>query len=605
MPGFFAEEFLSEVLARNDIVDVVGEYVQLRRKGDRYWGLCPFHGEKTPSFSVKQDKQFYYCFGCHAAGNAFQFVQNIEKCDFPEAVEHLAQRAGMELPARQSGGDSRQREELRTTLYEIGRAAGRFYHEKLYTREGFVGLEYLQRRGLTERIIKRFGLGFAPNNHDEALRFLEAQGFSREHLKLFAVAGEKEGRWYDYFRNRIMFPIIDRRGRVIGFGGRVMDDSQPKYLNSPETPVFNKRQNLFGLNLVGQLRSLERLVIVEGYMDVISMHQAGVPYTVASLGTALTEEQARLMKRYCTEVFIAYDGDSAGQKATMRSLDILRDAGLSVRVLQFPDGMDPDDYAKRFGLAGLEELMDKAPQAVDYKLRSIAAGHDLRNEEGRRRYVAEACREVLSKLTSPVEMDIYVKRVSREAGVSEMAIYEEAGLERSARKAAEYSARGSRNTNAVTDGPSQILENEPRSQPRDNARRDAECYLLRLAMEEDTWARKLAENWTIETFRQERQELARLVLSGQAVAIPTTELMSRLPDGEQGELARILLLNLPEPENRAQLYADCAATLRDRERAEELERLREELQQPGLTDEEKTTLKQRLQELLLRQRNRY
>ena len=508
MAGFFAEEFLTDVLARNDIVDVIGEYVQLKRKGQSHWGLCPFHGEKTPSFSVTQDKQFYYCFGCHAGGNAFQFIQNIEKCDFGEAVELLAGRAGLQMPEKQNEANSREKEELRTVLYEIGRAAARFYHDKLYSREGLKALEYLQNRGLTERIIKRFGLGYAPDNRDEAIRFLEAQGFSREHLKTFAVAGEKEGRWYDYFRNRVMYPIIDRRGRIIGFGGRVMDDSQPKYLNSPETPVFNKRLNLFGLNLVQQIRNIERLIIVEGYMDVISMHQAGLPYTVASLGTALTEEQARLMRRYAEEVFIAYDGDSAGQKATLRSLDILKDAGLTVKVIAFPDGLDPDDYAKRFGLTGIEELMDKASPLIDYKLKTIAAECDLGSEEGRRRYVSQSCREVLSKITSPVELDIYVKRLSRESGVSEMAIYEESGIERSALKAAEYSAKNSRYTNAVMDGPSRMLEIRHMEGKRDNACRDAESYLLLLAMTSMKYAAEVPEYVDAESFEEERRELA-------------------------------------------------------------------------------------------------
>ena len=600
MAGFFAEEFLTDVLARIDIVDVIGEYVQLRRKGQSWWGLCPFHGEKTPSFSVTQDKQFYYCFGCHAGGNAFQFIQNIEKCDFSEAVEVLAKRAGLEMPERKSDGDSREREELRTVLYEIGRAAARFYHDKLYSREGLKALEYLQSRGLTERVIKRFGLGYAPDNRDEAIRHLEAQGFSREHLKTFAVAGEKEGRWYDYFRERVMFPIIDRRGRVIGFGGRVMDGSQPKYLNSPETPVFNKRLNLFGMNLVQQIRNLERLVIVEGYMDVISMHQAGLPYTVASLGTALTEEQARLMRRYASEVFIAYDGDSAGQKATLRSLDILRDAGLTVKVIEFPDGLDPDDYARQFSLAGLEDLMDKALPLVDYRLRTLAAGCDMATEEGRRRYVAESCREVLAKLTSPVELDIYVKRLSRESGVSEMAIYEEAGIERSAMKAAEYSAKRSRNTNAVLDGPSRLLEHRPAEGRKDNALRDAESYLLLLAMTDAAYAAALTRGNAVEDFGEERAELASAVFDGRAKSAGAAGFMNLLSPQGQAELARILLLTLPETEDRDKLFTDCRKKLEACKDARRMDALRQELKQPGLDDTQRAAKLTELNSLLKR-----
>ncbi len=595
MAGFFPEDFLTEVLARNDIVDVIGEYVQLRRKGQSYWGLCPFHGEKTPSFSVSQDKQFYYCFGCHAGGNAFQFVQNLEKCDFSEAVETLAQRANMPLPERRNDAEHREREEMRTKLYEIGRAAGRFYHDKLYSREGLRALEYLRNRGVTERIIKRFGLGYAPEHGDECVRFLEAQGFSREHLKLFAVAGEKEGRWYDYFRNRVMYPIIDRRDRVIGFGGRVMDDSQPKYLNSPETPVFNKRHNLFGLNLVQKVRNLQRLVVVEGYMDVISLHQADLPYAVASLGTALTEEQARLIKRYCDEVYIAYDGDSAGQKATTRGLDILKDAGLRVKVIEFPDNLDPDDYARKFGRVGVEELMERAVSLVDYKLKTIAAGCDLTTEDGRRQYVAQSCREVLSKITSPVEMDILVQRLSRETGVSATAIVEEAGLERAAARAA-YSAKGGRNTNAVVDGPSRTLDHRPATPADNNAIVEAERTLLLLALNDPAHAASLTECLDIDSLEGPRQGIARAILEGRARNTGAAELMNTLPPDEQSELARILLTNLDE-QNRETQALDCKKALQQRRMRRQIDAIKAEILQPGLTSEEKFRKMQELSTL--------
>ena len=586
MAGFFPEEFLSEVLARNDIVDVIGEYVQLRRRGQSYWGLCPFHGEKTPSFSVSQDKQFYYCFGCHAGGNAFQFLQNLDKCDFSEAVETLARRANLPMPERKNDADHREREELRTRLYEIGRAAGRFYHDKLYSREGLKALEYLQRRGVTERIIKRFGLGYAPEHGDECVRFLEAQGFSREHLKLFAVAGEKDGRWYDYFRNRVMYPIIDRRDRVIGFGGRVMDDSQPKYLNSPETPVFNKRLNLFGLNLVQKIRNLQRLVIVEGYMDVIGLHQADLPYAVASLGTALTEDQARLIKRYCDEVYIAYDGDSAGQKATARGLDILKEAGLRVQVIEFPDKMDPDDYARKFGRVGVEELMDKAITLIDYKLKAIANGCDLATEEGRRQYVTRSSREVLAQIDSPVEMDILVKRLSRETGVSAMAIQEEAGLERAAARASAYSAKGGRNTNAVVDGPSRVLEIRPSVNTDDNAAAEAERTLLLLALQDPAHAENLVQSLDLDELEGPRRGIAQAIFEGRARNAGAAELMNTLAQEEQSELARILLTNLDEQNREAQAQ-DCMKALRQRRMRRRIDALKNEIVQPGLPSEEK------------------
>jgi DNA primase len=317
-----------------------------------------------------------------------------------------------------------------------------------------------------------------------------------------------------------------------------MDGSQPKYLNSPETPVFNKRLNLFGLNLVQKIRNIERLLIVEGYMDVISLHQADLPYAVASLGTALTDDQARLLKRYCSEVYIAYDGDSAGQKATARGLDILKEAGLRVKVVEFPDNLDPDDYARKFGRVGVEELMDQAASLIDYKLKSIAAQCSLSTEDGRRRYVTESCRDVLAKIISPVELDIYVKRLNRETGVSETAILEEASLERSAAKAAGYSAKGVRNTNAVVDGPSRMLEYRPAESRKDNALPEAERTLLMLALSDAKYADKLPECVDLIDFSMERGNIARLLYEGKIRNSNAAAIMNQLEANEQSELAK-------------------------------------------------------------------
>ncbi|MGI6239234.1 MAG: DNA primase, partial [Christensenellales bacterium] len=352
MAGWFADTWLEELRSRISIEETIGEHVRLKQRGKRYWGLCPFHNEKTPSFSVDSESQLYYCFGCHKGGTVFNFVMDIEHMEFPDAVKYLAERAHMPLPenagasaSRYSGGD-------REKLYEANVAAARYYHDLLWTEAGAGALNYLYTRGLTDADIRRFGLGASPAGWDDLTRELEGGGIPRETLTAAGLTVERDGRAFDMFRGRVIFPIISPQGRVLGFGGRAMGDAQPKYLNTPDTPVFNKRNGLYALNFAKTERGLGRLVLVEGYMDVVSLRRHGVPGVVATLGTALTEEQCRLMKRYAGEVWISYDGDAAGRRAALRALDILDAADVGARVIDYPAGMDPDDYIKEHGRAG-------------------------------------------------------------------------------------------------------------------------------------------------------------------------------------------------------------------------------------------------------------
>lgn len=428
--AFFPESLIDEVRDRNDIVEVVSQYVSLRQKGNRHWGLCPFHQEKTPSFSVNAAEQFYYCFGCHAGGNVFQFIQAIERCSFAESVQMLAERAHITLPEGRGKERPNGRREHMDKLYAAGREAARFFHEQLMSPGGEAARAYLTGRGLTPGIIRAFGLGYAPDRWDGLLTALRGQGIEDGIMAEFGLVRENEGRYYDAFRNRVMFPIIDSRGRVIGFGGRVLDDSLPKYMNSPETPVFNKRRSLYGIHALKKLGTIDRIMIVEGYMDLISLYQAGFRTVVASLGTALTQEQARILRRYCPDIIIAYDADAAGQNATLRGMRILEEAGLRVRVATLTDGKDPDDFVRRHGLAGIEDLIGQAQPLNAYHMDRIRQEFNLDRPDERVRYVSTCCREVLSRILSPVERNQYVKMLHMQTGVDESAIEEEIALER-------------------------------------------------------------------------------------------------------------------------------------------------------------------------------
>ena len=342
------ERFIDELVARTDIVDLVSEYVRLTKKGRNYWGLCPFHSEKTPSFSVSADKQIYKCFGCGKGGGAINFMMEMDNLPFIDAVKVLAKRVNMPVP--ETGSASPGMRERREKLLEINRQAARVFHRWLYQPEGAEGLEYLLKRGLSRATLTNFGLGFAPNRWDALINALSQQGYDKRDLLDAGLAvSNKDGRIYDRFRNRVMFPIIDVRGEVIGFGGRVMDDSTPKYLNSPDTPVYNKSRNVFALNVSKKSRA-GRVILTEGYMDTIALHQAGFDSAVASLGTSLTAEHAQLLARYFQNAVIAYDGDGAGVSAAQRAIPLLEKAGLSVKVLRMRGAKDPDEFITGTGL---------------------------------------------------------------------------------------------------------------------------------------------------------------------------------------------------------------------------------------------------------------
>ena len=409
----FPPAFIDELLVRNPIEDVVGQYVNLKRSGANMFGLCPFHGEKTASFSVAPDKGIYYCFGCHKGGGAINFMMELEGLSYPDAVRALAKRAGMEVPEDEQY-QSRYRQQER--LWALMKEAARYFHAQLYSPAGAEGLAYAQKRGMPKATLTTFGIGFAPNSWSGLVDAMKKKGYTEKELVDAGLVSQKGNRIFDRFRNRLMFPIIDVRGNIIGFGGRVMDDSTPKYLNSPETLIFNKRKNLFGLNLAKKSK-LGYLILVEGYMDAIALHQYGFDCAVASLGTSLTEEHAVLLSRYTEQVVLIFDGDEAGQRATRRAIPMLEKAGIGVKVLKMRDAKDPDEYLKKFGADKFKLLLEESSNRVEYQLNAIAKKFDLRVDEQRIKFIQEAA-ELICTLGSPVQREIYGGRVAQAASIS-------------------------------------------------------------------------------------------------------------------------------------------------------------------------------------------
>jgi len=415
-----AENIISEIKYRTNIEQLIGEYVQLKKRGTTLVGLCPFHSEKTPSFTVWPQKSSYYCFGCAAGGDAITFIRQVENLEYPEALEFLAKRAGIEIPKNTLEQDS-SKQKLR--ILELNRFAAHWFHERLFSSEGTVGLAYFKKRRLSDKTIKRFGLGYAPESWDKLKNAAHEAGFSDQDLTSAFLASKKNDRTFDMFRGRVMFPIIDSAGGIIGFGGRVLDDSQPKYINSSDTPVFKKSRNLFALNFAKKAKT-GNLVLAEGYMDVIMLHQAGFSQAVATLGTALTQEQARLMARYTDKIIIAYDSDKAGTVATQRAYEILRDAGISARVLEMKEAKDPDEYIKKFGKERFAALLEGSADALSFKLRAIKVKYDLTLPEEKTACLKETALE-LANIEKDVEREVYAARSAEEFSIDKKVFLDE------------------------------------------------------------------------------------------------------------------------------------------------------------------------------------
>lgn len=418
----YSDELIDEIKSSNDIVDTISQYVKLKRSGRNFFGLCPFHREKSPSFSVSPDKQIFHCFGCGVGGNVIHFISKIENLDFRETLEYLAERSGIELPTSENEQFNK-RQILKDKVFKINEETAQFYHENLYKPTAKQAQEYVKTRKLNNNTLKSFLIGYS-GTYNELYKYLKQKGYTDEEILASSLANKNDrGQFIDRFRNRLMIPIMDIRGKVIAFGGRVLDKSLPKYINSPENIVYSKGRNLFGLN-VAKKGNLDKVVIVEGYMDAISLYQRGITNVVASLGTALTEAQGRLLRKYAGQVIISYDSDSAGQAATLRGLEILKNLGCDVRILQMDDGKDPDEYVIKYGSGRFNMLIENAISLVEFKIKVLKNQYNLQNTNDKIKFLQEIAK-ILLNIESQIELEIQIDNISRNYEISKEAIYAE------------------------------------------------------------------------------------------------------------------------------------------------------------------------------------
>lgn len=430
----YSDEIIEEVKQSNDIVEVVSQYVHLKRSGRNFFGLCPFHNEKSPSFSVSPDKQIYHCFGCGVGGNVIGFISRIEGLGFKEAIETLAERANIVLPTNVSNTDNK-KEELKAKVYKVNTFAAEYYHKKLYKPESKVAQEYIKQRKLNNDILENFKIGFS-GNFDELYQVLKKQGFQDEEILESGLVNKNDrGMYIDRYRNRLMIPILDERNRVIAFGGRVLDDSKPKYINSPENIVYSKGRHLFGLN-VAKKGDTKKLLIVEGYMDVISLHQRGITNVVAALGTALTTQQGWLLRKNTEKVILGFDSDGAGQTAIMRAMEVMQNMGCDIRVLQMEGAKDPDEFIVKYGAARFQKLIDNAISLIEFKVKVLKQDLNLENASDKIKFLNEIA-NLLSKIDNTMEKEIYIEKIAKGYNISKEAIYAQVNkLEYSNRKTA-------------------------------------------------------------------------------------------------------------------------------------------------------------------------
>ena len=418
----YSEELIEEIRSSNDIVDVISKYITLKRSGRNFFGLCPFHKEKSPSFAVSPDKQIFHCFGCGAGGNVIHFISKIEGLDFKDTLELLANRVNIELPTLDNLEDDKTAR-LKSKVYEINKIAAEFYHENLYKPASKTAQEYIKKRKLDNRTLKAFLIGYA-GNFNELYLLLKQKGYTEEEMLASSLVKRTEnGGYMDSFRKRLMFPIQDVRERVIAFGGRVLDDSKPKYINSPENIVYSKGRNLFGLN-VAKKHDTRKIIIVEGYMDAISLYQRGITNVVASLGTAMTEAQGRLLRRYSEQVILGYDADGAGQAAILRGMEILQNLGCDIRVLQIEGAKDPDEYVLKYGPERFQKCVDNAISLVEFKVKVLLKELNIENTNDKIKFLNEIAK-ILAKVTNQMEREIYVDKIAKEYKISKEAIYAE------------------------------------------------------------------------------------------------------------------------------------------------------------------------------------
>lgn len=558
MKNVLYDEFIERVRSESDIVSVVSEYVNLKKKGKNFWGCCPFHHEKTPSFSVAADKGFFYCFGCQAGGNVFQFLMKIDNISFMDAAAKLAQKLNIPLPEKEKSASELMRERDRTELYRINEMARDFFYNCLTkTSYGKEPMAYLMNRGITVEAINAFKIGFAPPGWDKLLVAFRERGINEESLTKAGLASQRPSGdgLYDRFRNRIMFPICDIRGRVVGFGGRVLDDSQPKYLNSPETLLFNKRHILFALHHAAKaIKDSGQAIIVEGYLDAITAYAAGIQNVAASLGTAFTPEQGRLLQKISKEIVFAYDSDAAGQNATLRALETVRNLGLSIRVATVPDGKDPDEFIRRHGAESFRQVVYRSLGLLDFQLQSILKETDYSRLEGKVAVVAKLLPS-LSQLENAVEIDGYITRLAQMLTIDEQAIRTEFNKFVTQNKKDKNVKTGENGYNTRSMIPA-------RQMPSKNAA--AEQYLIRRMLEDVALIPYVEVQLKAEDFQEEaRREIIRTLWGAYHTGKPLSpvSLASSLTDQAQVQLSHLMVLEEPSGD-MTKLVDDYIKTIR-------------------------------------------
>ncbi|MCI6552364.1 MAG: DNA primase [Lachnospiraceae bacterium] len=529
---YYPEEVVEEVRMKNDIVDVISGYVHLQKKGANHFGLCPFHNEKSPSFSVSGSKQMFHCFGCGTGGNVFTFLMEYENCSFVEAVRLLADRAGVSLPEADDSEEARKREGRRARLLQVSREAAKYFYCCLRSGQGETGLRYLQGRRLSEETMKRFGLGFAPISGSQLVQYLHSRGYEDGLIREAGLAGfdERYG-LHDKFWNRVMFPIQDINHRVIGFGGRVMGEARPKYLNSPETLIFDKGRNLYGLNFARTAKK-GNIILCEGYMDVIAMHQAGFTQAVASLGTAFTEGQASLLKRYTEEVLLAYDSDEAGTRAGLRAIGILKGAGISCKVINMEPYKDPDEFISHLGTEAFQKRVEEAEGGFFFELRSMEREHDMRDPESKTAFYRRIA-EKLCLFPEEIERENYLQAVAEKYGVSPKSLRELV--------AAQASRTGL--VRPPTRPKSGIAEKNKRNTPEENKRRNQRLLFTWMTDEGGAYFPIIAKYISPEDFTDElyRQAAVRLFEKMKEGSFREADLVSMFSEGEEHREVAALL----------------------------------------------------------------
>lgn len=533
---YYSEEILEEVRMKNDIVEVVSGYVKLQKKGSNHWGLCPFHNEKSPSFAVSEDKQMYHCFGCGEGGNVITFLMKYENYSFQESVKALAERAGVQLPEPEYSGEARKRENKRARLLEVNREAAKYFYYQLRSPHGAVGYQYLSKRELTDETMKKFGLGYSGRNGAMLIAYLRDKGFEDELIKEAGLANftEKHG-LLSQFWNRVMFPIQDINHRVIGFGGRVMGEGEPKYLNSPETPVFDKRRNLYGLNFARTARR-SNIILCEGYMDVIAMHQAGFTQAVASLGTAFTAEQAMLLRRYTDTVLLAYDSDGAGVKAALRGIGILREAGLTGKVINMKPYKDPDEFMKNLGKEAFSQRIEQAENSFFFEIRILAEKYDMRDPEEKTKFHREIAKK-LCEFGEDVERENYLQAAADKYHI---------GFENLRRLVLSYAAQ----TGGVRPAERPRQTAAKKTTPQESGRMNQRLLLTWISekpfLYEKIKAYIAAADFTEELYRKVAEQLFAQIERGNCQPAAIISMFEE--EEEQREVAMLFNTKLPEPE---------------------------------------------------------